>query len=146
MVKIVALLGIVGASLIALPQTAWAVGSDENGVITECQIVAQNQLSRNHSTDGVCIRTAVDYIAGFAGNKDPSLNDKITSLVVKLARIVQDSDGCDVVNTESAEASRSVQSYSTDGRQRARLIEIAATIDDCQTEVTAAIGQNSSQG
>ena len=68
MIKIVALLGLVGVSIVGFSQAAVAAPDNEGGVVGECQLVAQNQLSHNRSTDGFCIRTATNYIAGVAGN------------------------------------------------------------------------------
>lgn len=140
----IALLAFIGVGVAQAQSTGY---STQKSVVSQCTIVANNQIRRDRSTDGLCIKSVGVYLTILKKASPGDLNNLITKLVVKLAVLPQLTQAdCQLISTEIAQAIEEAGTFSTDPDQVARLLEIAATVSDCTPEITAAVDSNPSGG
>ena len=119
----------------ALAQSA---PTDIPGVMTICAPVVGEEYSGDKDRWGQCIAAVDGFLTGI-GAPSETTNETIAELVAALVELYQDQNSCKIDVTELPIAIETAAQLSTDGVQQAQIIEISATIKDCQLITTAAI-------
>lgn len=119
----------------ALAQSA---PTDIPGVMTVCAPVVGEEYDGDKDRWGQCIAAVDGFLKGI-GAPSEATNETIAALVAALVELYQDDESCLEDQTELPIAIDTAAQLSTDGVQQAQIIEISATIRDCQTITTAAI-------
>lgn len=119
----------------ALAQSA---PTDIPGVMSVCAPVVGEQYEGDKDRWGQCIAAVDGFLKGIGAPADAA-NETIAELVAALVELYQDDDTCLIDETELPIAIETAAQLSTDGVQQAQIIEISATIKDCQIITTAAI-------
>lgn len=106
-------------------------------VVSTCEPLADPENTA--AVPGVCLSATQAFLTGNSTLPEAEFNQSITDLVLGLAPLVADPAACAAAGTEVAEAIRLASSYSTDPAQVEQLISIAATVEACEVERTAAL-------
>lgn len=106
-------------------------------VVATCEPLADPE--NTEALPGVCLSATQAFLTGNSTLPEAAFNQSITDLVLGLAPLVADPAACAAAGSEVAEAIRLASSYSTDPAQAEQLVSIAATVEACQVERTAAI-------
>lgn len=136
--------GLAAVSFMAALWSPAALGqsapSDIPGVMSICAPVVGEEYDGNKNRWGQCI-AAVDGFLKAIGAPSEATNDTIAELVAALVELYQDQNACVIEDTELPIAIETAAQLSTDEVQQAQILEISATIKDCQIITTAAIPQ-----
>lgn len=136
---IVSMAAVLGSSG-ALAQSAPV---DIPGVVTVCAPVVSEQYSGDKDRWGYCVAAVEAFLDTAAPSA--STDDTVADLVVGLAGLYRDEvTNCTFVETELPMAIQLAAQRVTDEERRAQIVEISATIADCQQFATAAIVQAAS--
>lgn len=119
----------------ALAQSA---PGDIPAVMSICTPVVGEEYDGDKDRWGQCIAAVDGFLKG-VGAPSEATNETIAELVAALVELYQDEESCLVDETELPIAIETAAQLSTDGVQQAQIIEISATIKDCQAITTAAI-------
>jgi hypothetical protein len=117
---------------------AQSAPSDIPGVMAICAPVVGEEYEGDRDRWGQCIAAVDGFLKGI-GAPSAASNETIAELVAALVELYQDEKQCLIEETELPIAIETAAQLSTDGVQQAQIIEISATIKDCQVLVTAAI-------
>ena len=121
-----------------LAQSAPAVPTDIPGVMTICTPVVGEEYDGDKDRWGQCIAAVDGFLKGI-GAPSEATNETIAELVAALVELYQNEKTCIIDETELPIAIETAAQLSTDKVQQAQIIEISATIKDCQIITTAAI-------
>lgn len=119
----------------ALAQSA---PTDIPGVMTICTPVVGEEYDGDRDRWGQCIAAVAGFLKGI-GAPSEATNETIAELVAALVELYEDEEQCLIEETELPIAIETAAQLSTDGVQQAQILEISATIKDCQVITTAAI-------
>ncbi|MGN6488177.1 MAG: hypothetical protein ACTHLT_10210 [Devosia sp.] len=135
--KRLALLSLIAvlASPIGVAQSA---PTDVPGVIAICAPVISEEYNGDKDRWGLCIAAVQEFLDA-AGTPSAATDATVSDLVVALTELYQDNENCKLVETELPQAIEIAARRVTDEQQTARILEISATIADCQQFRTAAI-------
>lgn len=117
---------------------AQSAPTDIPGVLSICAPVVGEQYEGDKDRWGMCIAAVDGFLKGI-GAPSEAANETIAELVAALVELYQDEQQCLVEETELPIAIETAAQLSTDGVQQAQILEISATIKDCQVITTAAI-------
>lgn len=117
---------------------AQSAPTDIPGVMSICAPVVGEEYDGDKDRWGQCI-AAVDGFLKVIGAPSEAANETIAELVAALVELYQDEQQCLIEDTELPIAIETAAQLSTDGVQQAQILEISATIKDCQVITTAAI-------
>ena len=115
-----------------------AATPDIPAVISVCAPVISEQYDGETERWGACVnavKTFLDAVGAASSATDPTVAD----LVVALTELYQDDESCKLHETELPEAIEVAANRVTNKEQTAQILEISATIKDCQQFATAAI-------
>lgn len=112
--------------------------TDIAGVVQDCSVVAQTEGTGG--AGGICISATQAFLDTLTGGEPAAVDQSITDLVLALAPLAQDDGTCNAMDNEVAQAIRLASARASTPEQVARLVEIAATIEeDCGAGATADI-------
>jgi hypothetical protein len=117
---------------------AQSAPADIPAVMTICTPVVGEEYAGDKDRWGQCIAAVDGFLKGL-GAPSEATNQTIADLVAALVELYQDDQSCVVDATELPIAINTAAQLSTDGVQQAQILEISATIQDCQVITTAAI-------
>ncbi|MBN9363318.1 MULTISPECIES: hypothetical protein [unclassified Devosia] len=117
---------------------AQSAPADIPAVMSVCTPVVGEEYDGNKDRWGQCIAAVGDYLKGI-GAPSEATNQTIADLVAALVELYRNDQACVVDETELPIAIETAAQLSTDGVQQAQILEISATIQDCQVITTAAI-------
>lgn len=117
---------------------AQSAPTDIPGVLEVCAPVISEEYDGDRTRWGQCV-AAVDGFLKAVGAPSDETNAIIADLVVALTELYEDEEQCLIEETELPQAIELAAQLSTDDVQQAQIIEISATIRDCETFTTAAI-------
>lgn len=117
---------------------AQSAPADIPGVMSTCTPVIGEEYDGNRDRWGQCI-AAVDGFLKAIGAPSDDTNAIIADLVVALTELYQDEEQCLIEDTELPQAIELAAQKSTDDVQQAQILEISATIKDCERFTTAAV-------
>ena len=121
----------------ALAQSA---PTDIPGVMAVCAPVVGEEYDGERDRWGQCIAAVDGFLKGI-GAPSEATNETVAELVAALVELYQDEEDCLIEETELPIAIETAAQLSTDGVQQAQILEISATIRDCQAITTAAISR-----
>lgn len=119
----------------ALAQSA---PTDIPGVMAICTPVIGEEYNGDKDRWGECIAAVDGFLKGI-GAPSEATNETVAELVAALVELYQNEKECIIDETELPIAIETAAQLSTDEVQQAQIIEISATIRDCQVLTTAAI-------
>ena len=126
------------AAFCVAPSWAQSGPADIPGVLAICAPVIGEEYDGNDERWGQCV-AAVDGFMDAIGAPSDAANPIIADLVVALTELYEDQKECELEETELPQAIELAAQHSTDPVQQAQIIEVAATIEDCEVFLTAAI-------
>lgn len=112
--------------------------TDIPGVMAICAPVVGEEYDGDRDRWGQCIAAVDGFLKGI-GAPSEATNETVAELVAALVELYQDEEQCLIEETELPIAIETAAQLSTDGVQQAQILEISATIKDCQRITTAAI-------
>jgi hypothetical protein len=117
---------------------AQSAPGDIPGVMAICTPVIGEEYNGDKDRWGQCMAAVDGFLKGVGAPSDAT-NVTIAELVAALVELYQDQKACVIEDTELPIAIEIAAQLSTDGVQQAQIIEISATIKECQAITTAAI-------
>lgn len=117
---------------------AQSAPTDIPGVMAICTPVIGEEYDGDKDRWGECIAAVAGFLKVIGAPSETS-NETIAELVAALVELYQNEEGCIIDETELPIAIETAAQLSTDAVQQAQIIEISATIRDCQVLTTAAI-------
>ncbi len=117
---------------------AQSAPTDIPGVMTICTPVVGEEYDGDKDRWGQCIAAVDGFLKGI-GAPSEATNETIAELVAALVELYRNEKDCVIDETELPIAIETAAQLSTDKVQQAQIIEISATIKDCQIITTAAI-------
>lgn len=117
---------------------AQSAPTDIPGVMAICTPVVGEEYDGDRDRWGQCIAAVDGFLKGI-GAPSEATNETIAELVAALVELYEDEEQCLIEETELPIAIETAAQLSTDGVQQAQILEISATIKDCQVITTAAI-------
>jgi len=127
------------AAVLASPVgVAQSAPTDVPGVTTICAPVISEEYNGDKDRWGACIAAVQEFLDA-VGTPSAATDATVADLVVALTELYQDTPNCKLVETELPQAIEIAARRVTDEQQMAQILEISATIADCQQFRTAAI-------
>lgn len=127
------------AAVLASPAgVAQSAPTDVAGVTAICAPVISEEYNGNKDRWGACINAVQEFLDA-VGTPSAATDATVADLVVALTELYQDNRNCKLVETELPQAIEIAAHRVTDEQQMAQILEISATIADCQQFRTAAI-------
>ena len=103
-----------------------------------CAMVATHIVERN-GLDGRCIAAAQDFLGLLNGRSRGEVDKNVTDLILELVPLAAADGGCNLFDAEIGRAIRLASNYVSTEVQRSLFLEVAATIEACDGNATAAI-------
>lgn len=122
---------------------AQSTPDDIPAVMSVCAPVISEEYDGDRDRWGECMASVESFLKGVGAPSDAT-NALIADLVVALTELYQDDEMCPLEETELPLAIEIAAQLSTDDVQQAQIIEISATIRDCESFATAAIREEAS--